>query len=138
DYPNEVRKEGGSDRIKILEDTDGDGKADKFTVFADSLNIPSSIVFANGGVIISMAPNFLFLKDTDGDDRADSREVIMTGWSQSHTHAGPSTLKYGLDNKFWGVMAYAGFTGEVSCQKLTFSQGIYKFDPDGQNLEYLG
>lgn len=138
DYPNEVRKEGGNDRIKILEDTDGDGKADKFTVFAEGLNIPSSLVFANGGVIVSMAPNFLFLKDTDGDDKADVQEVIMTGWSQSDTHAGPSTLKYGLDNKIWGVMGYAGFNGEVSGKKISFSQGIYKFDPDGENLEYLG
>lgn len=138
DYPNEVRKEGGNDRIKILEDTDGDGKADKITIFAEGLNIPSSLVFANGGVIVSMAPNFLFLKDTDGDDKADVKEVIMTGWSQSDTHAGPSTLKYGLDNKIWGVMGYAGFNGEVSGKKISFSQGIYKFDPDGENLEYLG
>lgn len=139
DYPNEVRKEGtGSDRIKILEDTDGDGKADKFTVFADSLNIPSSMVFANEGLIISMAPNFLFLKDTDGDDRADVKKVIMSGWSQNDTHAGPSNLKYGLDNKIWGVMGYAGFNGVVSGNQISFSQGIYRFDPDGENLEYLG
>ncbi|MEX2591959.1 MAG: PVC-type heme-binding CxxCH protein [Anditalea sp.] len=139
DYPNEVRKEGtGKDRIKILEDTDGDGKADKFTIFADSLNIPSSMVFVNGGLIISMAPNFVFLKDTDGDDWADIREVIMTGWSQSDTHAGPSNLKYALDNKIWGVMGYAGFNGEVSGKPISFSQGIYRFDPDGENLEYLG
>jgi uncharacterized protein len=51
DYPNEVRKEGGNDKIKILEDTDGDGKADKITVFADGLNIPTSMVFVNGGLI---------------------------------------------------------------------------------------
>jgi putative membrane-bound dehydrogenase-like protein len=139
DYPNEVRKEGtGNDRIKILEDTDGDGKADKFTIFADSLNIPSSMVFTNGGLIISMAPNFLFLKDTDGDDRADVKEIIMSGWSQNDTHAGPSNLKYGLDNKIWGVMGYAGYKGEVSGKEISFSQGIYRFDPDGENLEYLG
>lgn len=139
DYPNEVRTEGtGNDRIKILEDTDGDGKADKFTIFADSLNIPSSMVFANGGLIVSMAPNFLFLKDTDGDDRADVKEVIMTGWSQSDTHAGPSNLRYGLDNKIWGVMGYAGFNGTVSGNPISFSQGVYRFDPDGENLEYLG
>ena len=47
DYPNEVRTEGGNDRIKILEDTDGDGKADKVTVFAENLNIPTSIMAVN-------------------------------------------------------------------------------------------
>ncbi len=53
DYPNRVLRGGeGDDRIKILEDTNGDGKADKVTVFADHLNLPTSLVFANGGVIV--------------------------------------------------------------------------------------
>src|SRR5690606_40467676 len=67
DYPNTFKETDGlaNDRIKILEDTDGDGRADKFTIFAEDLNIPTSMVFANGGVIVSMAPDFVFLKDTD-------------------------------------------------------------------------
>lgn len=138
DYPNEVRAEGGSDRIKILEDTDGDGKADKVTVFAENLNIPTSIMAVNGGILISMAPDFVFLKDTDGDDVADVREVMMTGWGKSDTHAGPSNLKYGFDNKIWGVLGYSGFRGEVSGISHSFGQGVYRFDPDGENLEYLG
>jgi putative membrane-bound dehydrogenase-like protein len=138
DYPNEVRTEGGSDKIKILEDTDGDGKADKVTIFADNLNIPTSLTMTNGGVLISMAPDFIFLKDTDGDDKADVREVIMTGWGKSDTHAGPSNLRYGFDNKIWGVLGYAGFNGEVSGQTHNFGQGVYRFDPAGTNLEYLG
>ena len=138
DYPNEVRQEGGSDKIKILEDTDGDGKADKVTIFADNLNIPTSITPINGGMLISMAPDFVFLKDTDGDDVADVREVIMTGWGKSDTHAGPSNLRYGFDNKIWGVLGYSGFNGEVSGQQFNFGQGVYRFDPSGENLEYLG
>ncbi|TXK36853.1 dehydrogenase [Pontibacter qinzhouensis] len=140
DYPNEVRDEEGvgNDRIKICEDTDGDGKADKFTIFADGLNIPTSITFANGGVVVAQAPHFLFLKDTDGDDKADVKQKLMTGWGKSDTHAGPSNLKYGLDNKVWGVLGYAGFEGTVSGQQHKFSQGVYRFDPNGENLEYLG
>jgi len=138
DYPNEIRKEGGDDMIKILEDTDGDGKADKVTVFADKLNIPTSIMAVNGGMLISMAPDFVFLKDTDGDDVADVREVVMTGWGKSDTHAGPSNLKYGFDNKVWGVLGYSGFNGEVSGKKYNFSQGVYRFDTSGENLEFLG
>lgn len=82
DYPNTVRNDNGTgdDRIKICEDTNGDGKADKFTVFAENLNIPTSFTFANGGIILSQAPDFLFLKDTDGDDKADVRKVIINGW----------------------------------------------------------
>ena len=140
DYPNEIRSEdgGGKDRIKICEDTDGDGKADKFTVFADNLNIPTSLTFANGGVIVAQAPHFIFLKDTNGDDKADVRENIISGWGKSDTHAGPSNLKYGLDNKVWGVLGYAGFRGTVNDKPVNFSQGIYRFEPNGKNLEYIG
>jgi putative membrane-bound dehydrogenase-like protein len=138
DYPNELKPEQkGDDRIKICEDTDGDGKADKFTVFADGLNIPTSLVFANGGIIISMAPHFLFLKDTDGDDRADVREVIMTGWGTSDTHAGPSNLRYGFDNHIWGTLGYSGFEGEVAGKTYKFRQGFYRFKPDASSFEYV-
>ena len=61
----------GKDRIKILEDTDGDGKADKSSIFADGLNIPCGIALGNGGAYVSNAPDLLFLKDTNGDGKAD-------------------------------------------------------------------
>lgn len=139
DYPNEVRPEGeiGDDRIKILEDTDGDGRADQVTVFADSLNIPTSLVFANDGVIVAQAPHFLFLKDTDGDDRADVREVLMTGWGTFDTHAGPSNLQYGPDNRIWGTVGYAGFEGAIDGEAFEFGQGFYRFRPDGTSFEFL-
>ncbi len=129
DYPNSVRNEDGvgDDRIKICEDTDGDGKADKFTVFADHLNIPTSLTFANGGIVVSQAPHFLFLKDTNGDDKADVRKEIITGWGTFDTHAGPSNLKYGMDNNIWGVLGYSGFKGTIAGQQREFSQGVYKF-----------
>jgi putative membrane-bound dehydrogenase-like protein len=140
DYPNTFKETDGAanDRIKICEDTNGDGKADKFTVFADKLNIPTSMVFSNGGIIVSMAPDFVFMKDTNGDDVADVREVIMTGWGKNDTHAGPSNLQYGFDNKIWGVLGYSGFNGTVNGKKLTFPQGVYHFSPDGKNFAFLG
>jgi putative membrane-bound dehydrogenase-like protein len=140
DYPNTFKETDGAanDRIKICEDTDGDGKADKFTVFADKLNIPTSMVFSNGGIIVSMAPDFVFMKDTNGDDVADVREVIMTGWGKNDTHAGPSNLQYGFDNKIWGVNGYSGFKGTINGEKLDFPQGVYHFKPDGKDFAYLG
>ncbi|MEJ7692682.1 PVC-type heme-binding CxxCH protein [Daejeonella sp.] len=139
DYPNTFLETDGAanDRIKICEDTNGDGKADKFTVFADKLNIPTSMVFANGGVIVSMAPNFVFLKDTNGDDKADVRENILTGFGKNDTHAGPSNLQYGFDNKIWGVLGYSGYNGTVNGNSVRFGQGVYRLDRDGKNLEYL-
>lgn len=139
DYPNTVRDDqgAGDDRIKICEDTDGDGRADKFTIFADGLNIPTSMVFSNGGLIVSQAPHFLFLKDTDGDDRADVRKVIMDGWGTYDTHAGPSNLKYGYDNQIWGVVGYSGFKGTVAGEPRAFRQGIYRFSEDASTFEFL-
>lgn len=140
DYPNTVRNDNsrGDDRITICEDTDGDGKADKFTVFADGLNIPTSFTFANGGVIVAQAPEFLFLKDTDGDDKADVREVLIEGWGTYDTHAGPSHLKYGLDNKIWGTVGYSGFEGTIGGQPFKFGSGVYQFDSQAKQFEYLG
>ena len=138
DYPNEI-KDGeavGDDRIKILEDTDGDGRADKVTVFAEGLNIPTSLTFANDGVIVAHAPHFLFLKDTDGDDVADVREVMFTGWGTFDTHAGPSNLQYGPDNRIWGTVGYAGFAGTVDGEAFEFGQGFFSFDPDGTDFQY--
>lgn len=138
DYPNTVREANGNgdDRIKILEDTDNDGKADKVTVFAENLNIPTSLVLANGGVIVSQAPHFLFLKDTDGDDKADVRETIISGWGTYDTHAGPSNLAYGFDNNIWGSVGYSGFRGEIEGDSLRFRQGFYRFSTDFNNLDF--
>jgi type 1 glutamine amidotransferase len=111
DYPNRVLRGGpGDDRIKILEDTNGDGRADKVTVFADHLNLATSLVFANGGVIVAAAPHMLFLQDTNGDDKADVKKVLSTGWGITDTHAGPSNLQYGPDNFVWGVVGYSAST----------------------------
>ena len=139
DYPNTVRddKGVGDDRIKICEDTDGDGKADKFTVFAENLNIPTSMVFSNGGIIVSQAPHFLFLKDTDGDDKADLKKVLIDGWGTFDTHAGPSNLKYGYDNQIWGVVGYSGFDGTIAGENRKFAQGIYRFKPDVSSFEFM-
>ena len=138
DYPNNMQPQGeGHDQIKICEDTDGDGLADKFTVFADKLSIPTSLTFARGGVIVHQAPDTLFLKDTDGDDRADTRGVLFTGWGTTDTHAGPSNLRYGFDNWIYGIVGYSGFKGQVGGEKHEFRQGLYRFKPDGSKLEFL-
>ena len=143
DYPNTVRddKEQGDDRIRILEDTDGDGKADKFTLFADKLNIPTSFTFSNGGIIVSQAPYFLFLKDENGDDHADVKDTIISGWGITDTHAGPSNLRYGLDNNIWGTVGYSGFSGNIGNEARKFEMGIYNFKPATKKVkqfEFLG
>ncbi len=138
DYPNELTPDRvGNDKIKILEDTDGDGKCDKVTVFAEGLNIPTSLTFARGGIIVAHVPDFLFLKDTDGDDRADIREVVNTGWGTGDTHAGPSNLRYGFDNWIWGTVGYSSFSGTVGGEQKRFGSGVFRMKPDGSALEFM-
>jgi putative membrane-bound dehydrogenase-like protein len=138
DYPHDVKPDGmGNDSIKICEDTNGDGRADKFTVFAEKLNIPTGFVFTNGGIVVAQAPRFLFLRDTNGDDRADERREIMTGWGINDTHAQANNLHYGLDNWLYGAVGYSGFNGTVDGKELRFAQGTYRFKADGSALQFL-
>src|SRR5262249_46535908 len=127
----------GLDTIKICEDTDGDGRADKFTVFADKLNMATALVFVNGGIIVSEARHMVFLKDTNGDDRADVRQVLLPGWGTRDTHAMQSNLGRGFDNWLYGAVGYSGFEGMVGGKVLSFGQGVYRFKADGSVLEFL-
>ncbi len=70
----------------ILEDTNGDGKADKETVFADGLHLPLGFEFAPEGVYLSQGTNFVLLKDTNGDDKADVKEILLSGFDDHDTH----------------------------------------------------
>jgi putative membrane-bound dehydrogenase-like protein len=138
DYPHGITPDGsGQDTIKICEDTNGDGRADKFTVFADHLNLPTSLVFANGGVIVSQPPRFLFLKDTNGDDRADTREVFIDGWGIRDTHAQASNLHWSYDNWIQGCVGYSGFKGTVGGKLVDFTMGTFRMKPDASALEFL-
>lgn len=102
EYPR--REAGpGKDRVKILEDTDGDGKADKFTVFMEGLNIPSGIAVGHGGVWVANAPDILFVRDTDGDGKADTSEVVVTGFGRDDTHELPNSLTWGPDGWLYGL-----------------------------------
>ncbi len=148
DYPNRPHPLGqGNDRIKVCEDTDGDGRMDRFTVFATGLSIPASIAFCSRGVIVHQWGKTVLLEDTDGDLRADRTTVLLDGWGTFDTHATASNLRYGLDNWYWGTVGYSGFKGTVGNQRHEFRMGIYRFrvgsgkatagEKGGVELEFL-
>ncbi|MFK8114034.1 MAG: PVC-type heme-binding CxxCH protein [Rubripirellula sp.] len=85
-YPHVYPGNEPDDKLVILEDTDGDGKADKSSVFADNLHIPLSFEFGDGGVYISDEPHLTFLKDTNGDGKADLRRQLLTGFGTEDSH----------------------------------------------------
>ena len=142
DYPNVVLPDSvpGHDRILILEDANRDGLADKVTVFADGLNLATSLVLANGGLIVGQAPHMLWLRDTNGDDKADERKVLFTGFPRGDTHGTISNLRYGVDNRIWGSVGYNGFRGTVgktTYARGQFGSGYFRFPADGSDLEYV-
>ena len=94
----------GQDRVKILEDTDGDGKADKFSIFAEGLNIPSGIAVGHGGVWVANSPDILFYPDKDRDGKADGKpQVVVTGFGRTDTHELPNSLTWGPDGYLYGL-----------------------------------
>jgi putative membrane-bound dehydrogenase-like protein len=86
EYPHIVPGRPPNDKIIILEDTDGDGKADKSSVWADGLYMPTGFELGDGGAYVGLQPNVEFLKDTDGDGKADSRQKILRGFGTEDSH----------------------------------------------------
>ena len=136
DYPNELQEPTkGRDRIRICEDTNGDGKADKFTIFAEQLSIPTAITFYRGGAIVQDGPQTIYLKDTDGDDKADVRKVLITGWALGDTHGGVSNFQYGLDNWYYAMQGYNNSKPVFDDGKKTgesFRMGFFRFRLEGE------
>ena len=94
-YPMYLPGRPVDDKILIFEDTDGDGKADKQTVFADKLHVPTGIELGDGGVYVSQQPNLMFLKDTNGDDQADERSLILHGFDTADSHHAMHAFTWG-------------------------------------------
>ncbi|HEY2155703.1 MAG TPA: PVC-type heme-binding CxxCH protein [Isosphaeraceae bacterium] len=135
EYPR--RSSGkGRDRIKVMEDTDGDGKMDKFTVFAEGLNIPSGIAVGAGGVWVANSPDILFMQDTDADGRADKTEVVVTGFGRDDTHELPNSLTWGPDGYLYGlngvfnrsVVKQSGKTFEFTCALFRIHPKTRRFE----------
>ncbi len=120
----------GKDRIKILEDTDGDGKVDSVKIFAEGLNIPSGIAVGYGGVWVANAPDILFMEDTDGDDKADKQTVVATGFGRIDTHELPNSLTWGPDGYLYGLNGVFN-PCKVATPKKTyeFTCALFRIDP---------
>ena len=113
DYPSEDMDDYGQgkapkSKIMLLEDKDGDGFYESGTVFAEGLQYANGVMPWKGGVLVTSAPDILFLKDTDGDGKADEKKVVLTGFAVSNPQLRMSSLRYGLDNWIYAAYSRAG------------------------------
>nr|MBA3938383.1 HEAT repeat domain-containing protein [Planctomycetota bacterium] len=85
-YPERTPTSTVGDKILILEDTDGDGKADKVTTFIEGLNCPTGFQFHKDGILLMQSPDLWFVRDTDGDGKADWKERVLMGLDAADSH----------------------------------------------------
>ena len=139
-YPHVYPGNEPNDQLVIIEDTDGDGKADKSSVFADDLHIPLSFVFGDGGVYVSEEPHLTFLKDTDGDGKADVRKQLLSGFGTEDSH-------HSLHDFVWtpdGDLIFRESIFHHSQVETPYgpvrqqNSGWFRFEPDTHRLTSFG
>jgi uncharacterized protein len=138
-YPNDVPKapSSGADRIKILEDTNGDGKADKVTIFADKLRHCTTFAFVKGGIVATDGEDIIYLSDDNGDDITDTRRVLASGLKVWDTHASTSHFVYGIDNWIYATVGYSGVDVKLGDKQHKLGASVFRFRPDLSDWEYL-
>lgn len=138
EYPVAAGESDGTDRITILEDKNGDGRADTFTHFDDNLNIPIGIMPVADGAIAYSIPNLYHLKDNNNDGKADSREILLGGFGHKDTHGMVNNLMRGYDgwlhvcHGFSNVSNVAGTDGDSI--RMT-SGNTFRVKMDGSRVE---
>jgi putative heme-binding domain-containing protein len=128
----------GRDSVKILEDRDGDGMADRVITFADGLNIPIGILPVANGAIVYSIPNVYLMLDTDGDDRADVRQVLFGPFGYADTHGMVSSLTWGMDGWVYATHGFAN-TSTIRARdgsRITMHSGnTFRFTSDGSRVQ---
>jgi mono/diheme cytochrome c family protein/glucose/arabinose dehydrogenase len=126
-----------NDKLIILEDTDGDGKADKQTTFADGLHLPLGFEIAPEGVYLSQGTNMILLLDTDGDGISDKREILLSGFDDHDTHHAHSTYTTDPSGAIYmgeGVFLHTNVETSYGPVRAT-NGGFYRYAPQRKKLE---
>ncbi len=136
-YPQIEVGQTQNDKIIVLEDTDGDGTADKSTVFADGLLMPTGLLPGDGGVYVGQSTDLLHFKDTDGDGKGDQMTRVLSGFGTEDTHHNLHTLRRGPDGRIWmNQSIYTRTDSETPGGIFRLkSGGIMRLDPRNLDLE---
>jgi glucose/arabinose dehydrogenase len=125
------------DKILILEDTDGDGRADKQTIFARGLHLPLSFEFAPEGVYVPQSSHLVLFRDRNGDGQADSSEVILSGFDDHDTHHAISAFRADPSGAFYmaeGTFLHSHVETPYGVERST-NGGFFRYAPQRQQLE---
>src|SRR4051794_40084587 len=123
----------GDDRVTILEDRDGDGRADRARDFVDGLNLASGLAFGDRGVYVLQPPYLLFYSDRDRDDRPDGDpEVLLSGFGMEDAHSVANSLTWGPDGWLYGCQ---GSTVTSNIRGIEFQQGVWRYHPLAKRFE---
>jgi putative heme-binding domain-containing protein len=138
-YPQIEPRQAPSDKIIVLEDTTGSGKADKATVFASGLLIPTGLEVGDGGVYVAQSTELLHFRDTDGDGRADERRTVLSGFGTEDTHHNLHTLHWGPDGRLYmNQSVYTRTNTETPHGVVRLKAGgVFRFDPRDETLQVI-
>ena len=136
-YPQIAPGQKATDKILILEDTNGDGVSDKTTVFADGLLIPTGVEPGDGGAYVANSTEVLHLKDTDGDGKADQSRIVLSGFGTEDTHHILHTFRWGMDGQLYmnqSIYIHSHVETPYGVRRLN-AGGIWQFRPETMRLE---
>ncbi len=137
-YPMIQPGQPATDTVVVLEDTDGDGKADKHTIFADGLVVPTGVLpDGRGGCYVAASHQLLHFADTDGDGVADQKTIVLSSFGTEDTHHNLHTLRWGYDGHMYfnqSIYTHTHIETPFGMRRLN-SAGIWRFNPDTYALE---
>ena len=136
-YPHVLPDEKPNDKLIVLEDTNHDGKADKSTVFADNLYIPTGFALGDGGVYIAQQPTLMFMKDTNGDGKADERRILLHGFGTEDSHHSIHAWQWGPDGALYfqeGTFLHSQVETPYGPRRLAYA-GVWRYEPRTEKLD---
>jgi len=133
------------DRVLVLEDADGDGRFEKRTVFADNIQMLTSVEVGHGGVWLMCPPQLLFIPDRNGDDKADgAAEVVLDGFDvpPENYHNFANGLRWGPDGWLYGRCGASspgkiGLPGTPAAKRVPLTGGMWRYHPKQKTVDVL-
>jgi putative membrane-bound dehydrogenase-like protein len=141
-YPNRAPEGEGRDRILVFEDTDGDGRHDRRTVFAEKLNLVSGLEIGYGGLWVGAAPYLMFFPIVEGDAPRPLGEpqILLDGWGYQDTHETLNTFRWGPDGWLYGchgvfTHSRVGRPGKPEAERKKINAGFWRYHPTRHEFE---